>query len=65
MYLNKEKAFKEFLIITLILSYAFFINWISGNMGVMPIDSFGFLDPGYNILNNNLPIRDFWIFTGF
>ena len=65
MYLNKEKAFKEFLIITLILSYAFFINWISGNMGVMPIDSFGFLDTGYNILNNNLPIRDFWIFTGF
>ena len=65
MYLNKEKAIKEFLIITLILSYAFFINWISGNMGVMPIDSFGFLDTGYNILNNNLPIRDFWIFTGF
>ncbi len=65
MYLNKEKAIKELWIIILILSYAFFINWISGNIGVMPIDTFGFLDTGYNILNNNLPIRDFWIFTGF
>ena len=64
MQLNKEKTLREFPIIFLILTYAFFINWMSGNIGVMPIDTFGFLDTGYNILNNNFPIRDFWIFTG-
>jgi len=51
--------------IPLILAiYAFFINWISGNIGVNPIDTFGFFDTGYSILKNKLPIRDFWIFTG-
>ena len=44
--------------------YAFLVNWISGNMGVMPIDTFGFFDSGFSILKNKLPIRDFWIFTG-
>ena len=40
------------------------INWISGNTGILPIDSFGFLDTGNSILHGKLPIRDFWIFTG-
>ena len=41
-----------------------YINWLSGNIGVLPIDSFGFLDTGHSILKGKLPIRDFWIFTG-
>ena len=44
--------------------YAFLVNWVSGNTGVMPIDTFGFFDTGFSILKNKLPIRDFWIFTG-
>ena len=44
--------------------YAFLVNWFSGNIGVMPIDTFGFFDTGYSILKNKLPIRDFWVFTG-
>ncbi|MDB9760577.1 hypothetical protein OAB59_01255 [Pelagibacteraceae bacterium] len=48
----------------LLAAYAFLINWISGNMGVIPIDTFGFFDSGFSILKNKLPIRDFWIFTG-
>ena len=48
----------------LLAVYAFLINWFSGNMGVMPIDTFGFFDTGFSILKNKLPIRDFWIFTG-
>ncbi len=63
MFLNKNKI-KEFPIIFGISIYAFYINWISGNNGILPIDSFGFLDPGYSILHGKLPIRDFWIFTG-
>ena len=54
----------KFLIPFILAVYAFFINWLSGNVGVMPIDTFGFFDTGYSILKNKLPIRDFWIFTG-
>ena len=64
MFLNKNSTFKEFPTILGIIIYAFYINWFSGNMGVLPIDSFGFLDTGFSILKNKLPIRDFWIFTG-
>lgn len=64
MFLKKEKLLKELLIIVTILTYAYLVNWFSGNTGVMPIDTFGFLDTGYSILQGHLPIRDFWIFTG-
>ena len=64
MFLNKNSIFKEFPIIFGIIVYAFYINWFSGNMGIIPIDSFGFFDTGFSILKNKLPIRDFWIFTG-
>ena len=64
MFLNKNSAFKELPAILGIIVYAFYINWFSGNMGILPIDSFGFLDTGFSILKNKLPIRDFWIFTG-
>ena len=63
MFLKKNTT-RELPIIIGISIYAFYINWYSGNIGVMPIDSFGFLDTSHSILNNNLPIRDFWIFTG-
>ena len=64
MFLKKEKVYKEFPVLLGILTYAYLINWHSGNIGVMPIDSFGFLDTGHSILYGHLPIRDFWIFTG-
>ncbi len=64
MFLKKEKLLKELLIIVAILTYAYLVNWFSGNTGVMAIDTFGFLDTGYSILQGHLPIRDFWIFTG-
>ena len=64
MFFKKKKLYKEATILLGILTYAYFVNWQSGNIGVMPIDSFGFLDSGYSILNGHLPIRDFWIFTG-
>ena len=60
----KKTTLKELPIIAGISIYAFYINWLSGNIGVLPIDSFGFLDTGHSILKGKLPIRDFWIFTG-
>ena len=64
MILDRNSKFKELPAILGIVIYAYYINWISGNVGVMPIDSFGFLDTGHSILKGKLPIRDFWIFTG-
>ena len=64
MFLNKEKLLLEVLVLSGVLVYAYLINWYSGNIGLIPIDSFGFLDSGYSITKGHLPIRDFWIFTG-
>ena len=64
MFLNKKNKVKDFPLILLIIIYAYFINRFSANVGVLPIDSFGFLDTGFSILKNKLPLRDFWIFTG-
>jgi len=64
MFLKKEKLYKEVPVLLGILMYSYFVNWQSGNIGVIPIDSFGFLDTGYSITKGHLPIRDFWIFTG-
>ena len=60
----KKITIHELIILLGISIYAFIINWFSGNIGIIPIDSFGFLDTGHSILNGKLPIRDFWIFTG-
>jgi len=64
MFIRKKNLFKELPIIIGLLGYAFLINWYSGNIGVIPIDTFGFFDTGHSILKGSLPIRDFWIFTG-
>ena len=64
MFLNKKSVFIEFSAIFGIIIYAFYINWLTGSVGIIPIDSFGFLDTGFSILKNKLPIKDFWIFTG-
>ena len=45
--------------IILISFYAFLVNWVSGNVGVMPIDTFSFMDTGNSILYGKYPIRDF------
>ena len=55
---------KNFLNITILALFSFFINFYSANIGVMPIDTFGFFDTGYSILNDHLPIRDYWAYTG-
>ncbi len=64
MFIKKDKLIVEVLVLIVLSIYAYLINWYSGNIGVMPIDSFGFFDTGYSIINGHLPIRDFWIFTG-
>jgi len=44
--------------------FAFFINYWTGSRGVFPIDTFVHFDSAARILNNELPIRDYWIVHG-
>ena len=48
--LLKKKLFIKSLIIIGISLYAYLINWNTGNIGVLPIDTFGFLESGNSIL---------------
>ena len=48
----------KYLNILILVFFSFFINWYSANIGVLPIDTFGFFDTGYGILKGQLPIRD-------
>ena len=62
--MNLKMSKSNSMYVVFISIYAFMINWISGNLGVMPIDTFAFFDTGYSTLNGKYPIRDFWIFQG-
>ena len=64
MLLKKKNLLIKSLIIVGISLYAYLINWNTANIGVLPIDTFGFLESGNSILKGSIPIRDFWIFTG-
>ena len=44
--------------------FSFFINYWTGSRGVFPVDSFLHFDSAARILNNELPIRDYWIMSG-
>ena len=63
MILKKEKL-KILLLLFILSTYAYLVNWYSANIGVLPIDTFGFMDSSNSVLKGHLPIRDFWIFTG-
>ena len=41
------------------------VNQYYGYIGVFPIDSFLFFDTGHRTLNGYLPVKDFWINSGF
>ena len=62
---NIAKNKVDIISVATIIIYAYLINTISGNIGVLVIDTFGFFDTGFSILHGKLPIRDYWIFSGF
>ena len=49
------------ILIILLFSFGFFVNFFYGSLGVFPIDTFLHYDSGYRILNGEYPIKDFWI----
>ena len=60
----KNKLLNEKSIIVFIFIFSLAINQFFGNRGVYPIDSFGFFDPGYRVLNGEFPFKDYWVVSG-
>lgn len=54
----------DYIYISILFILSFSINWIYAKNGVFPIDSFYHYDPGYRIINGELPIKDYWVTTG-
>ena len=48
-----------------IFIYSILINKLSGNNGVVPVDSFSHFDSSAQVLKNIYPIRDYWMNVGF
>ena len=66
MIFERKKIIKpEILFVFLIGLYSFFINYYYADFGAFPIDTFLHYDSGYRILKNQIPIRDFWVVSGF
>ena len=51
--------------IFIISLYSFTINFYFASFGVYPVDTFLHYDSAYRILKGELPIRDYWIVSGF
>ena len=66
MILNKfNNSFNiNSLLIIIIFISAFSFNIYYANLGVFPIDTFLHFDSGYRILNNQYPVKDFWVVSG-
>ncbi len=60
----KNKLLNEKSIVIFIFFFSLAINQFFGNRGVYPVDSFGFFDPGYRVLNGEFPFKDYWIVSG-
>ena len=60
-----KKFNKKFIFSSILLIFvSFFVNYFVASRGVFPVDTFIHFDPGYRILNGELPIKDYWIVHG-
>jgi hypothetical protein len=63
--LPKKKLFNtNFYYLLIIILFSFFVNFYYSKLGSFPIDTFLHYDSGYRILNNEIPIRDYWAVSG-
>lgn len=58
---NTKLNFIPYIALTII---AFSINFWTGMRGVFPIDTFLHYDTAFKILENEIPIRDYWVIHG-
>ena len=58
----KKNFFFTYLFILILISFS--INQYYAYIGVLPVDSFSTFNTGYDILNGQLPFKDFWTIKG-
>ena len=51
--------------ILFILIFSIIVNQHYASLGAFPIDTFYHYDSAFRILNNEYPIRDYWVVAGF
>ena len=56
---------KHIFYLVIIFFFSFLINFYYSKFGVFPIDTFLHYDSAFRILNNEYPIKDYWIVSGF
>jgi len=62
--MNISKKFLSLSCYIFLAFFSFFINYWTGSRGLLPLDTFVHFDSAARILNQELPIRDFWIVHG-
>ena len=62
---RKNKIILNYILVLILVFFSFAVNWNYAKYGIFPIDTFLHYDSGYRILKNEIPIRDFWIVSGF
>jgi hypothetical protein len=55
---------KNYIHIIIISLFSFLINFYYSKFGSFPIDTFLHYDSAVRILNNEYPVRDYWIVSG-
>jgi len=65
IFSNKSLFNTHFFYLILIFLFSFFINFYYAKFGSFPIDTFLHYDSAFKILNNEFPVKDYWIVSGF
>ena len=64
IFVKNKSNYKYLTHFFIILLCNFFINFYYAKIGIFPIDTFLHYDAAYRILNNEYPVRDFWVVSG-
>ena len=65
IFSNKNSFNTNFLNVSIIFLFSFSINFYYAKLGSFPVDTFFHYDAAYSILNNEYPVKDYWIVSGF
>ena len=55
---------KNYLTVLILICFSIVFNTFYASKGVFPIDTFYHYDTGFRVLNNELPVRDYWVTSG-
>ena len=55
---------KSYFLLPLIFCFSITFNGYYASLGVFPIDTFYHYDSGFRVMNNEFPVKDYWVTTG-